>query len=413
MLGNWLDDFAAEQLSPEHNGVPPFVVPDVISQAYEGDDDYWIKTPNAVWDDAAVLIPWSLYNASGDPAMLLRQLESMTTWLDKGVKRGPDRLWDQDLVQLGDWLDPIANPSEPGNGRTDGTLVADAYLVHITARMAEICRALNMQAQEQKYAQDHAHLLTTFRDKYITPSGLIVGDSQTAMSLALIFDLLSTPSQIANLSARLALSVRKQAFRVSTGFAGTPLILHALTKARQPQLAYRMLLEQRCPSWMYAVSMGATTIWERWDSMLPDGRINPGEMTSFNHYALGSVVNWLHEVVGGISALKPGWKEILVKPVPGGDLTSAKVSYESPYGYIECSWKLEAGTKFEMDLVVPPNSRAKVVQPDTDETKAVWVGSGYHHFECTIEKKPWPPEAIMPPFYPQPKPLLASSSWRP
>jgi alpha-L-rhamnosidase len=413
MLSNWLEDLAAEQLSPEHNGVPPFVVPDVISQTHPGDTDFWIKTPNAVWDDAAVLIPWNLYKASGDASRLEKQFESMSTWLDKGIKRGSDGLWDPELYQLGDWLDPIAPPSEPGNGRTDGTLVADAYLVHITKRMAKICNVLERASLTTKYSSDYDKLLEQFQYKYITKAGYVVGDSQTAMALAIVFELLESPEQLRNIAARLARSVRMQQFRVSTGFAGTPIVLHALTKGGYSQYAYRMLLERRCPSWLYAVGMGATTIWERWDSMLLDGSINPGEMTSFNHYALGSVVNWLHESVGGISPLSPGWKEILVRPVPGGNITRAKVSHESPYGLIECSWRIEdGGHRFVMNVTVPPNSRAKVVLPadtqsENSEAEGDWVGSGTHHFECKLEMPPWPPEAMMPPFWPQPAAMLA------
>ena len=205
-----------------------------------------------------------------------------------------------------------------------------------------------------------------------------------------------------------------QQFRVATGFAGTPIVLQALTAVGHHQLAYRMLLEQRCPSWMYAVLMGGTTIWERWDSMLPDGRINPGEMTSFNHYALGSVVNWLHESAGGISPLEPGWKKILVRPVPGGQLTHATVAYDSPYGKVECAWKLEAHNTFKMSLQVPPNTTACVQLPSqqrkdlgSNTGDGTWVGSGHHTFECVFAEEAWPPEAIMPPFWPQPKPICS------
>ena len=416
MLSNWLEDLAAEQLSDEHNGVPPFVVPDVISQAHPGDDAFWIKTPNAVWDDAAVLIPWSLFQANGDPSIITRQLESMATWIDRGVKRGSDGLWDPELYQLGDWLDPIAPPSEPGNGRTNGTLVADAYLVHVTGRLARMCNEIRREDLEQKYQQAHTQLLEAFRYKYITRAGLVVGDSQTAMALAIMFDLFESPEQLRVLGERLARAVRLQQFRVATGFAGTPIILHALTKSGYPDHAYRMLLEKRCPSWLYAVSMGGTTIWERWDSMLPDGSINPGEMTSFNHYALGSVVNWLHEYVGGISPLSPGWKDVLVRPIPGGGLKHAGVKHESPFGVIECAWQLNADGRFDLTLNVPPNSRAKVILPDgapdtwSNEGKDhQWVGAGSHRFFCHLKEQHWPPKAVMPPFWPQPEPSLAES----
>ena len=412
MLGNWLEDLAAEQLSPEHNGVPPFVVPDVISKAHDKDDAFWPKIPNAVWDDVAVLLPTTLYQASGDTNVLQKQYQSMKAWLDRGVRRGTDRLWDPELYQLGDWLDPIAPPAEPGNGRTDGTLVADAYLVQVTRKMADSCTTLGKSEDAARYDVDHASLLATFRRKYITAAGLIASDTQTALALGIVFELLQTDAELKTAGDRLARSVRMQQFRVATGFAGTPIILHALTATGHSDLAYRMLLEQQCPSWMYAVLMGATTIWERWDSMLPDGSINPGEMTSFNHYALGSVVNWMHEVVGGISALEPGWRKVLVRPIPGGGLTWAKVKHESPYGTIECSWRIESDA-FKMTVQLPPNTMGKVILPVIQSTSllddqgygAREVGSGIHNFECTFGPQPKPPQAIMPPFWPQPQPV--------
>lgn len=412
MLGNWLDDLAAEQLSPKNNGVPPFVVPDVITKAHAEDNDYWPAVPNAVWDDVAVLLPWSLYRASGDLNMLRKQYDSMKAWIDRGVRRGADGLWDSELYQLGDWLDPIAPPSEPGNGRTDGVVVADAYLIQVTKKLAEACGLLGIAEDAATYNIDATNLLRLFREKYITRSGLIAADTQTALALGIVFDLFE-PHQLQAAGDRLARSVRMQQFRMATGFAGTPIILHALTAVGHSQIAYRVLLEQRCPSWMYAVLMGATTIWERWDSMLSDGSINPGEMTSFNHYALGSVVNWLHETVGGISSLEPGWKRILVRPIPGGDLTQAKVTHIGPYGRIGCAWRLTGEGLFRMTLEIPPNSEAVVVLPsqqfkasDVHGSGGLQVGSGQHEFECQLDEPAWPPQAIMPPFWPQPDPLL-------
>jgi alpha-L-rhamnosidase len=414
LLGNWLEDLAAEQMEPQREGIPPFVVPDVITMAHADDHDFWPHLPNAVWDDAAVLVPWSLYLASGDQHILEKQFQSMTTWIDHGIRRGSDGLWDINIYQLGDWLDPMAPPSEPGNGRTDGTFVADAYLLRVTAVMAEACAVLGRSDSEMKYRTDYERLKSIFHKKYVAASGLLVADTQTAYSLVLAFKLIDDVDQLRSIGERLTRSVSLQQFRVSTGFAGTPIITHALTAVCEPQMAYRMLLEKNCPSWMYPISMGATTIWERWDSMLADGSINPGDMTSFNHYALGSIVNWLHECVGGISPLEPGWKKIKIRPVPGGGLTHANVAHVSAYGKIECSWSIsEAGTKFHLDLMVPPNSSAWVILPNEqkkaikEEEKGHWVSSGRHFFDIEIMPAPWPPKAIMPPFWPQKAAQLA------
>ncbi|KAL3475885.1 bacterial alpha-L-rhamnosidase-domain-containing protein [Aspergillus californicus] len=391
MLSDWLEDLSAEQLA-NPKATPPLVVPNVI------DESFWPSFPQAVWDDIAIILPWTLYQCYGDINILRRQYPSMTGYLDRAVQRGPDRLWDDTLFQLGDWLDPTAPPDQPGNSRTDGTLVADAYLVYVTGLLARICTVLDEPTDASRYEADYRALKSRFQTKYISPTGLLVGDTQTALSLALVFDLHDDPQQAAKAGNRLARLVRVSKFQVSTGFAGTPVITHALTKSGHHQLAYRMLQESNCPSWMYPISMGATTVWERWDSMLPDGTINPGEMTSFNHYALGSIINWLHKTVAGVSPLEPGWRHVLVSPLPGGTVTSAEAAYETAYGRLESRWEVKDGDQFKLELVVPPNSAAKVVLPGSGVEKV--VGSGRYIFETTFNSQAgWPPKAQVPPMF--------------
>lgn len=396
MLSEWMEDVAYEQ--SDHKGVPPLVVPNIL-------DHVWPSIPQALWGDVVIILPWVLYLSSGDRDIIHRQYPSMTSWLDQGVRRGKDGLWDPEIWQLGDWLDPQAPPDEPGDCRTNGTLVADAYLVYVTSLMAKIALVLEREMESTHYSSKAQRLRALFQDKYITSSGLIVGDSQTAYSLAIVFGLLSTQFQLDTARRQLSARVRMAKFRVSTGFAGTPVVLKALTETDNLSLAYRMLLEDRCPSWLYPITMGATTVWERWDSMLPNGSINPGQMTSFNHYALGSVVNWLHETVGGLRPLEAGWKTALVSPQPGGSLTYAAVSYESVYGHWSCHWKLlcdgdrDGAVTLCLDLIVPPNCRAVVkVQTDEDGFSKLeeTVGSGKHHWEIPFFPWSWPPQATAP-----------------
>jgi alpha-L-rhamnosidase len=396
MLSEWMEDVACEQ--SDHHGVPPLVVPNIL-------DHVWPSIPQAVWDDVVIILPWILYLSSGDRDILHRQYPSMTSWLDHGVRRGKDGLWDSEVWQLGDWLDPQAPPDEPGDCRTSGTLVADAYLVHVTSLMADIASVLDRKTESIHYSYKAQRLRTVFQDKYITPSGLVVGDSQTAYSLAIVFGLLSTKKQLDTARHQLAARVRMAKFRVATGFAGTPVILRALTETDNLSLAYRMVLEDHCPSWLYPIMMGATTVWERWDSMLPNGSINLGQMTSFNHYALGSVVNWLHETVGGLRPLNAGWQTALVCPQPGGTLTSAAVSYESVYGRWICHWELvqvgdaNEAAKLCLDLVIPPNCRAVVrVRAAEDGSSYLEenVGSGKHQWRIAFYPWQWPPQATAP-----------------
>lgn len=409
ILESWLQDLAAEQLEEGKGGIPPLVVP----VAYM---PHWPHAAQAVWDDVTVLTPASLYQYSADKAMLMRQFNSMQTWLDVGVDRAPDGLWNPDLWQLSDWLDPAAPPDDPGNARTDGVLVANEYLIHVTRTFAQLCAALGKSELAIKYAEDAARLKALFQRRYISPEGHLMGTTQTGIALALQYDLYAEDAtQRATAAAALEKLVRTARFHVATGFAGTPIITHALTAISKTQLAYRMLLELTCPSWLYAVSMGATTIWERWDSMLPNGRINPGQMTSFNHYAYGSVADWLHGTVGGISALEPGWRVIRVRPVPGGNLTSAEVSFLGPCGLVACQWTWNNG-KFSMEVTVPPNCSALVTLPSelksdfanvTEKEAERLVQSGVHVFECEFDAGEWPPKPLIGSFLDMPEDRIA------
>ncbi|KAI1378611.1 bacterial alpha-L-rhamnosidase-domain-containing protein [Hypoxylon crocopeplum] len=397
MLKDWLQDLAAEQLQEGRGGIPPFVCPEIPMSN-------WPHMPEAIWDDTVVLAPHTLYRFSNDKKILSRQFVGMQRWLEDGVKRGKDGLWDEDHWQLGDWLDPKAPPNDPSNGTTDIILVADAYLVYTTEVFAQVCGVLGKSDLSEKYSSQAEDLRCKFQHKYITPAGKLMSNSQTGIGLAIQFSLYRNARELSLAAHDLTKLVQRARFTIATGFAGTPVIAHALTKVCRPQLAYRMLLEKTCPSWLYPVTMGATTIWERWDSMLPDGSINPGTMTSFNHYALGSIADWLHAAVGGISPDEPGWKQILVRPVPGGNITHADVSFNGPYGLISCSWKL-ADRKFSMSLTIPPNSTAKVILPSdlandvlqSDEVKYNILGSGAYQLECDFEAAGWPPKRLIAP----------------
>jgi len=210
-----------------------------------------------------------------------------------------------------------------------------------------------------------------------------VGDAPTAYALALQFGLLPESGQRRLAGERLAALVRGDGYRIGTGFVGTPLVCDALCEAGEVESAYRLLMQRECPSWLYPVTMGATTIWERWDSLLPDGRVNPGEMTSFNHYALGAVADWLHRSVGGLAPAAPGWQRIEIRPRPGGGLTSGRARHRTPYGMAECSWRIE-GDEMAVEVQVPANASASVFLPGR-EGDPVEVGSGRYAWRYLYE----------------------------
>ncbi len=365
-LQSWLADLAAEQREAE--GVVPVVVPNVLGRPFAA----------AAWGDAATVVPWVLYQRYGDARILEAQFESMRSWVD-AVSRlaGEGRLWDQGF-QFGDWLDPAAPPDRPGDARTDRHLVATAYFARSAELVGLAAGILGRAEDEAHYLARAAEIRAAFAREYVTPNGRMLSDATTAYALALQFGLLPEAAQRQRAAERLAELVRAEGYRISTGFVGTPLVCDALCAAGYERVAYRLLLQRECPSWLYPVTMGATTIWERWDSMLPDGSINPGEMTSFNHYALGAVADWLHRTVAGLAPAEPGYRRITVRPRPGGGLTYASARHRTPYGMAECSWRLQAGT-IEITLVVPPNTVAEVTLPGSD-AGPVEVGSGTHRW---------------------------------
>jgi alpha-L-rhamnosidase len=196
-----------------------------------------------------------------------------------------------------------------------------------------------------------------------------------------VFDLFPTPEQRQHASERLNELVRESGYRISTGFVGTPLMCDALCSTGHYIAAYRLLLQKECPSWLYPVTMGATTIWERWDSMLPDGTINPGEMTSFNHYALGAVADWMHRTIGGLTPAEPGYRRMEIRPRPGGGLTHARARHVSPYGLTESSWHIRDG-KFDLQVTIPPNATAFVTMPNGQQHE---VGSGSWNWQVDYQ----------------------------
>jgi len=212
-----------------------------------------------------------------------------------------------------------------------------------------------------------------------------MSDAATGYAMALEFDLLAEPMQRERAAQRLAELVHENAYHISTGFVGTPLICDALFNNGKKSHAFRLLTERSCPSWLYPVTMGATTIWERWDSMLPDGSINPGEMTSFNHYALGAVADWMQRNIGGIAPAEPGYRRIRVAPQIGAGLSWASARLNTPYGLVECSWKLE-NNSLSVTVIVPPNSSAIVTLPG-DQHGSIEVGSGRYSWSYPYQSE--------------------------
>ncbi|MEU9898667.1 family 78 glycoside hydrolase catalytic domain [Streptomyces phaeochromogenes] len=365
LLRSWLTDLAAQQYP---DGRIPMYVPFFT--------DRFPELRAAAWGDAAVVVPWVMYERYGDLGILAAQYDSMKAWVDGITAVTGDRhLWNTDH-QLGDWLDPTAPPDRPGDARTDKQLVATAYYAHSASLLGRTAQLLGRDDDHAHYTKLAEAVRAAFRDEYVTPDGLLTNDAQTAYALALRFGLLADAHR-AQAGRRLAELVREGGFHIGTGFVGTPLICDALCDAGEYDTAYQLLLTKTCPSWLYPVTMGATTVWERWDSMLPDGTVNPGEMTSFNHYALGAVADWLHRTVAGLAPAAPGYRRLLIRPRPGGGLTHASATHDTPYGRAAVSWSLIDGV-LRVTVTVPPGTTALIDLPGMAEHSE--VGSGEHRF---------------------------------
>lgn len=359
-LDEWLDSLALDQLP---DGTVPAVVPRVFRE----------ESALAGWGDAAVIVPWVLYQRYGDLGILHRQYASITAWVELVHSlAGDDLLWSGGN-QLGDWLDPLAPPDQPSAAQADPDVVATASFFHSTDLLAKTAEVLGFTEDAERYGVLAERIRLAFCDSYVTADGRVRSDCQTAYALALSWEILADPVLRARAGSRLAELVESQGFTVATGFLGTPIVLHALTLSGRSDDAYRMLTSHDFPSWLYAVDLGATTIWERWDSLRADGSVNPGEMTSFNHYAFGAVANWMHRTIGGISSLSPAAREVRIAPLPGAGITSGGIRYDSPYGTLETKWNLRDG-RFALELDVPVGVTATVGLPDGSELAGIEHG---------------------------------------
>jgi alpha-L-rhamnosidase len=354
-LRAWLLDLAAEQRAA--NDIVPLVVPDVL-KLLDNATGWPSDTPTAIWSDAGVWVPWALWEAYGDRAVLEQCHPSMAAHVRACARQVSENgLWDTGF-QLGDWLDPTAPPENPFQALADKYVIATACLYRsamLTARSAAVLGRVDDEAEFVDLAE---RTRAAFGEHYVQSDGTVTSDSPPVYAMAIAFDLLDPETEVLA-GRRLATLVAEGGYRIATGFAGTPYVTEALSRTGHVAEAYRLLLETGNPSWLYPVTMGATTVWERWDSMLPDGTVNPGQMTSFNHYALGAVADWLHRTVAGLAPAEPGYRSVRVAPRPGGGITWAKASLATAHGEIRVGWQLVDG-ELGLDIALPDGVTAEI-----------------------------------------------------
>jgi alpha-L-rhamnosidase len=368
----WLKDLAADQYD---NGSVPHVIPDVLGNNSRP------AGASAAWADASVIIPWTMYLSYGDKRILEEQYASMTKWVEYMRKRaGDDYIWDGDN-HFGDWLAFATTRSDYPGATTSKDYIATAFYAHSTDLLQQTAQVLGKNDDAARYAEQFAKIKAAFCREFVTESGRIGENTQTAYALALQFDLLPA-AQRASAAKRLAEEVRQRK-HLTTGFVGTPYLCHVLSRYGYLDEAYLLLNREQYPSWLYPVKQGATTIWERWDGLKPDGTFQDKGMNSFNHYAYGAIGEWMYRVMAGIEIdeAKPGYKHTLIQPQPGGGFTNVKATHQTMYGTVSSAWTLKDG-RFELSLEVPANTRATVRLPKaqltgvTEAGRALTTGNG-------------------------------------
>ncbi len=346
----WLKDLAYDQ---RENGAVPDIIP-FINDSHEC---------SAGWGDAATILPWTVYWEYGDDTVLEQQYDSMKKWVSYVRAQGENEfLWNTGF-HYGDWLglDAVEGSYE---GSTRKDLIATAYFARSVKLLSDTALVLGKEEEAEEYGQLFDKIKEAFKEAYVEQDKL-VSDTQTAYAVALHFDLIDS-----KYAKRLAELVIKNQYSLATGFIGTPYILHALSDQGYGEIAYRLLLKRDYPSWIYPITKGATTIWEHWDGIKPDGSFWSEDMNSFNHYAYGAVMDWIYTKMCGIQSVAAGYQKIRIAPLPYAGMKYAKASIQTPYGMVESKWEMEGRTA-RHTITIPYNVEAYFVSVRGEEITLV------------------------------------------
>lgn len=339
-------------------------IPPVAPEVAIGEDG------GPAWADAVLICPWTIYQCYGDERLLAEHYPVFVRYLDylRATSPGLIRAHPEGPARqgYGDWL--ALDGSGDLRGQTPRDLIGTAFFAHAADLMRQIATVLKKPADAEAYAQLGADVRRAFQARFLTPAGLLVAQTQTAYVLALHFDLLPEAHRPAAVAA-LTADIEKRGWHLSTGFVGTPYLLPVLSRFDRLEVAYRLLRQTTWPSWLYPVTQGATTIWERWDGWTAERGFQDPGMNSFNHYAYGSVGAWMYAVVAGLDLdpAQPGFARVVIRPRPGGGLTWARAAYRTMHGRLACAWRVAAG-RVTLEVTIPPAATATVHVPARDVT---------------------------------------------
>ncbi|MFI2743511.1 family 78 glycoside hydrolase catalytic domain [Zhouia sp. PK063] len=369
-FSKWMKDVAADQMK---NGSVPHVIPNVLNPTDGG---------STGWADVSTIVPWNMYVLYGNKTILKDQYTSMKAWVDYMKNQSHDDLWNTGF-HFGDWL--FYRPDDDTDGRaaiTDKYLIAQCFYAHSTQLLINTAKVLGKTDDVKQYTTLLERIKKAFVNEYMTPNGRLVSGSQTAYVLALKFDML--PEELrAQAAKRLAENIKSYNYHLTTGFLGTPYLCAVLSKFGYHDLAYTLLMQQNYPSWLYPVTVGATTIWERWDGRKPDGSFQTPAMNSFNHYAYGAIGDWMYTTLAGINTSSKegeiGYKKIILTPHFDNSyvsddvkkqnkeepLTEVNGSLDTYYGKLVSHWAKSAN-KITYQVTIPVNTTAEIHLPVID-----------------------------------------------
>ncbi len=310
----------------------------------------------AGWEDAAWICPYVMYQDYGDTNIIADHYTSFQGFGQFLASHASNGVISNLPGDFGDWLNL-------GGGAT-GQVIDTAFYAYYAQAMSEMAAAIGRNADAATYAALHSNIVNAFAGFFKTDGTFADGSGQTGYALAFTLNLI--PDRLRDQAAQqFAAGIAATGNHLATGFIGTPRLLPALHLAGRDDLAYRLLLQETYPSWLYQVKLGATTMWERWNGWTPDKGFETVGMNSFNHYAFGAVGQYLYSVIGGINPASPGYQTILIAPVPGTGLTWANTSYHSVRGLISTAWTNSGGI-FDLKTVIPPNTTAQILVPTTN-----------------------------------------------
>ncbi|WP_035154864.1 alpha-L-rhamnosidase [Cohnella thermotolerans] len=368
----WLRDLKADQ---RPTGSVPYVVPNALGDYTSeqwGDETY----TSSAWGDAATVCPWTIYLTYGDKRLLAEQYGSMKAWVEFIRSQGDDEhLWNTGF-HFGDWL---ALDAFEGSyfGATPVHLVATAYYALSTRLLRDAAAVLGQDDDVRVYGELLEGIKAKFRETYVTPEGRMAARTQTAHVLPLVFGLVEGESR-ERIAADLNELVVRNDYHLSTGFVGTPYLCQALSDNGYHDTAVRLLLQDTYPSWLYSIAKGATTIWEHWDGIKPDGSFWSDDMNSYNHYAYGAIGDWMYRYVAGLDLdeTEAAYKRIRIAPrISSGLLAYARASLSSPYGKIESGWSA-VGNEVAVEATIPANASAEVILYGADADSVKESGCG-------------------------------------